>query len=45
MAALLEGRIILDNLGLALRLKRLKEELERKGAYISKKGIKFPEKS
>jgi predicted nucleotidyltransferase len=42
LAALLEGRVILDNLGIASELKRLRERLIERGAYISKKGVKFP---
>jgi HEPN domain-containing protein len=42
LAALLEGRVILDNLGIATELKRLRERLMERGAYISKRGVKFP---
>lgn len=42
LSALLEGCVILDNLGVGLKLKRLRERLVKEGAYITKKGVKFP---
>jgi predicted nucleotidyltransferase len=45
LSALLEGRVILDNLGVKEELMRLKERLIKEGAYISRKGVKFPKRA
>jgi len=42
VAAPLEGRIILDNLGLAARLQELREKALREGASVSRRGVRFP---
>ena len=45
LSALLDGRVILDNLGVKEELMRLKERLIKEGAYISRKGVKFPKRA
>jgi predicted nucleotidyltransferase len=45
LSALLEGQILLDNLGVKGELMRLREGLLREGAYVSKKGVKFPKRA
>jgi len=42
LSALLEGQVVLDNLGVEEELRRLRERLMREGACISKKGVRFP---
>jgi len=42
IAALLEGRILVDNLGLAEDLRRLAEEIKEKGAAISRDRVIYP---
>jgi predicted nucleotidyltransferase len=45
LSALLEGQILLDNLGVKGELMRLRERLLREGAYVSKKGVRFPKRA
>ena len=42
IAALLEGRILVDNLDLANDLKKLAEEIREKGAAISRDRVVYP---
>ena len=42
IAALLEGRMLVDNLGLADDLKKLAEEIREKGAAISRDRVVYP---
>jgi len=45
LSALLEGQILLDNLGVKGELMRLRERLLIEGAYVSKKGVRFPKRA
>jgi trimethylamine:corrinoid methyltransferase-like protein len=38
----LEGKLILDNLGIRRRLEELRSELVRRGASVDARGVRFP---
>ncbi len=42
LAALLEGKLVLDNLGIRRRLEELRSELVKRGASVDAKGVRFP---
>jgi len=42
LAALLEGKLVLDNLGIRRRLEELRSELVRRGASVDARGVRFP---
>jgi predicted nucleotidyltransferase len=42
LAAVLEGMLILDNLGIRRRLEELRSELVRRGASVDARGVRFP---
>jgi predicted nucleotidyltransferase len=42
LAAVLEGKLILDNLGIRRRLEELRSELVRRGASVDARGVRFP---
>jgi predicted nucleotidyltransferase len=45
LSALLEGHILLDNLGVKEEFMKLRERLLREGAYVSRKGVRFPKRT
>jgi predicted nucleotidyltransferase len=45
LSALLEGHILLDNLEVKEEFMKLRERLLREGAYVSRKGVRFPKRT